>query len=673
MVDPRSSKTHVAVEYAHKWYQEHPSTKVHWVDASSAEFFENSFKRIAQNLHLHPYTVTGERRTTAVVQYVHDHLKLDHTHWLMVIDGLDNEDDLKATDPDFKDKSLLDFIPDAYAARILFTTRSKSLARTLVGTQTKYVVNINPIKDDDACFLLLGKPTKDASKMKLINSLASHLDGSAGAMSMVLAYWKVKGQGANLKEYKQWLSDSSPSRGKSVDIVWKLQHELLVSNHQRSEDFMLQLCALDVQTVPRALFDRGEANEHVPILEEYGIVEPSKDRPILRVTPLFRKCARTWLASDTEKKSSTEEMLIAAVCDRFGNHAQESMLPCALSVLNFKPSSTRAKRVTADLHLKVSAYYVEVRQLKKAKKHAEECLKLRQAEPDSEKKAASVKDAEDVMANIKARITQAKGEKPKKGASRGLQDVEEQLQALQKTDEAWKNRETVRQVSHLAARKLNHGQQDGSNNSVALYKRILNWAKKDADPLERVRHQYNVALAEDAAGNDDEAQKHYESAIQIIEKQPESLEFLSLYLKINGCLACLFCAQDQFDKAEDIFKVTFPTQKTVLGMDHPDTLVTRHNIALLRQERGADLDQVATELQRVLIKQVHTLEPSDPEILRTARSLGMNWKLAGRHEEARAVFDGVLREQKKNLGPDHRDTRSTKMLLEQLPRVSASV
>lgn len=306
--------------------------------------------------------------------------------------------------------------------------------------------------------------------------------------------------------------------------------------------------------------------------------------------------------------------------------------------------------------------------------HAENCLKSRQAEPDSEKKAASVKEAEGAVANIKALIAQGKGEKPKKDASRGLQDAEEQFKALQKIDEAWENPETVRQVSQLAARKLNHGHQDGANNSVVLYKRILDWAKDDAEPLERVRHQYNLALAEDAAGNYDEAQKHYESALRIVEEQPEkSLEILSLYLRIKNSLACLLCAHGQFDEAEAIFKLTLPAQKDLLGVDHPDTLVTRHNIALLQQERGQDLDQVAAELQRVLTKQVQTLEPGDPAVLRTARSLGTNLELAGRHKEARVVYSEVLKAQKKNIGPDHRDTRSTRVFLEKLPQVGASV
>lgn len=207
--------------------------------------------------------------------------------------------------------------------------------------------------------------TPDSSKMKLVNSLASPLSGSAGALSMVLAYWNVNDKGGNPKEYKKLLSDSSEKN--TIDTVWKIQYDLLLATHPDSEHFMLQLCAPDVQTVPRELFERGEVNDYVPILEQYGFAEPSQDRPILRVAPLFRQFARTWLAKNPDKKAPTEESLITAVCKRFVQYAREVMLLCALAVLRFEPASAPAKREKEDVQLKVSNYYVEIRQLKKAR------------------------------------------------------------------------------------------------------------------------------------------------------------------------------------------------------------------------------------------------------------------------------------------------------------------
>src|SRR3979411_1333244 len=82
------SKTHIAVEYAHKYSEEHPGAKVLWVNARSVEQFEYAYKAIGSKLSIQSLKDPKTNVLNAVSRYLSQEA---HGQWLMVLDGADDQ------------------------------------------------------------------------------------------------------------------------------------------------------------------------------------------------------------------------------------------------------------------------------------------------------------------------------------------------------------------------------------------------------------------------------------------------------------------------------------------------------------------------------------------------------------------------------------------------------
>ena len=73
----------------------------------------------------------------------------------------------------------------------------------------------------------------------------------------------------------------------------------------------------------------------------------------------------------------------------------------------------------------------------------------------------------------------------------------------------------------------------------------------------------------------------------------------------------------------ELFTALLPDRERVLGPDHPDTLATRHNIALLdRAEPGMPARPWGCSPQ-LLPDQQRVLGPDHPDTLRTRNNIAM--------------------------------------------------
>ncbi|KPM38862.1 hypothetical protein AK830_g7714 [Neonectria ditissima] len=666
-----NGKTHIAVEYAHKYHQEHLGSNIYWVNCASSEQFELSYKRISENLQLSKEACEAN----GVVEAVRHYLKKDSgASWLMVLDGLEDEEKLVATD---SGKPLLDFMPTNPHARVLITTRSKRLATRMVRETTQYIIPVNPLRKNDASHILFGKVSSNPAKMKWVEDLTEALGGSAGALTLALAFRQKSEKRFGTKKYLETIT-AQLSKVSGVTTAWQLLHGLLKSDHPETADLMLLVCALDVQCIPSILFERHQLYDQIPTLEAYGVVEPQVDRRLFYITPLFRDLARTWLAKHSDERASTEELALYAVLRNYNPETAETLLPCALAVMAFQTTSTQSKRDMATLLFRVSQHCMQLGRYRKAIQCLERCLKLREADQDSDKKQALVEETKQAMAQAVNLLSQpgsgtARSQPKAKGAqvSGSLGSAKEQLQDCESSDAQWQHRNTVRKASDTAALRLMHGQKDGTGNTVELYERVLGWCqeKHGANHVDTARTQYNLAIAHGAQGQYDEAEDLFRSALGVLQSQikPEKpdLALEVLFLKVLGSLGSMYCSQGRLDEAEAAFRVVLPGQLAKLGLNHPETLVTRHDVALLLQQRG-NLDTVAEELREVLLAQSRLLEANDPGTLRTARSIALNHQLKGKQEEAKNMYTTVLRAQTNALGETHRDTVETGVRLEEL-------
>lgn len=659
------------MEYAHKYFNDNPGSKVHWVNASSVEQLQLSYRRIAEGLHLS----TKSRESCRVVEAVHHCLQRDSSGaWLIVLDGLEKETTLTTTDSLNSGKSLLDRMPTGLHARILITTRSKSLAKRLIGENDKYMLRVGSLMAEDAP-VLLGSARLDKARIQSTLDLAAVLKNSAGGLTLAQSYLKKKGKYVTVKRYMELLS-GRPEKQSTTARAWELLYDLIKTDHPDAADLMLVISALDVQCIPDTFLSRHDASELIPILEDYGMVEPSQDRRIFFMTPKFRSFGHAWLV-EHEKQTSIEELALTIMLQKFKGDTREVLLPCALVILKFQPTSTESKCDLAALLFQVSEYYVELMQPRRALKFLEKCLSLRQKDSNSntaqaliEETKRAIEKANDLMLPSDKRISVS--ETGKSFDNKEFQEDKHFLE-IETKDPKWHHRSTVRMASDEAALQMEKGQYDGLGNSVVLYQRVLDWlkGKDEVRQLDLARNEYNLALAHDGKGQLGDAEKHYRNALQLISEdmnlnKPDSTTE-ELFLKTLGSLAATYCTQGRFEEAEEAFQVVHPRQMVTLGPNHPETLVTRHNVALLLQQRG-DLAAAANELPKVLMAQHYLLGAGDPATLRTACSIALSLRVRGKLNESKKWYEAVLESQIEILGVKHVDTILTKLMLEELVR-----
>ncbi|WP_307818335.1 tetratricopeptide repeat protein, partial [Streptomyces sp. MBT60] len=100
-------------------------------------------------------------------------------------------------------------------------------------------------------------------------------------------------------------------------------------------------------------------------------------------------------------------------------------------------------------------------------------------------------------------------------------------------------------------------------------------------------------------------------------------------------------------------------ESTVLGLDHPDTLSSRNNLAstlnsLGEHREAADLhQQVLTDRQRIL-------GPDHPHTLTSRNNLATALNSLGEHQQAADLHQQVLTDRQRILGPDHPHTLSSR-------------
>ncbi|WP_238565822.1 tetratricopeptide repeat protein, partial [Streptomyces acidiscabies] len=114
----------------------------------------------------------------------------------------------------------------------------------------------------------------------------------------------------------------------------------------------------------------------------------------------------------------------------------------------------------------------------------------------------------------------------------------------------------------------------------------------------------------------------------------------------------------QVTAARDYFHHLTRTTTSRHGLDHPDTLTTRHNLARWRGMAG-DVSSAATALAELLDDFLRVLGPDHPDTLTTRHSLA-SWRgEAGDAAGAATANAGLLDDFLRVLGPDHPDTLAT--------------
>jgi tetratricopeptide (TPR) repeat protein len=99
-------------------------------------------------------------------------------------------------------------------------------------------------------------------------------------------------------------------------------------------------------------------------------------------------------------------------------------------------------------------------------------------------------------------------------------------------------------------------------------------------------------------------------------------------------------------------------QERVLGADHPETLGTRHDLAVAYQAAGRTAEAIVLH-ERALADRQRVLGADHPDTLNARDDLAFAYRVAGRPAEAIVLLEQNLVDQERVLGADHPDTLGT--------------
>jgi len=177
-----------------------------------------------------------------------------------------------------------------------------------------------------------------------------------------------------------------------------------------------------------------------------------------------------------------------------------------------------------------------------------------------------------------------------------------------------------------------------------LYSRILASREKLLGPehpetMSTVNH---LATVYDSLGQYKEAETLFSRALASREKLlelslPETLQTVDhsaiVYLDILNNLANTCRYQGRYKEAETLCRQALAGRQKRLGPEHPDTLRTVSNPAIIRDLQGRH-EEAETLFGRVLKGREKLFGPEHPETLRTVHSLAVTYHLQDRYEEA---------------------------------------
>jgi non-specific serine/threonine protein kinase/serine/threonine-protein kinase len=153
---------------------------------------------------------------------------------------------------------------------------------------------------------------------------------------------------------------------------------------------------------------------------------------------------------------------------------------------------------------------------------------------------------------------------------------------------------------------------------------------------------------------------HLDQAQVVLEKSRQTREELlgadhpdTLASKHN--LAVLYQERGCYEDAEQLFKQVVEGYRNKLGSDHSDTLASMNSLAVLYLNRGR-YDDAEPLFKQALEGYRHNLDPDEPAVLTSMGMLAELYKARERYDEAEPLCEQVLGGFRNKLGPDHPNT-----------------
>jgi non-specific serine/threonine protein kinase/serine/threonine-protein kinase len=225
--------------------------------------------------------------------------------------------------------------------------------------------------------------------------------------------------------------------------------------------------------------------------------------------------------------------------------------------------------------------------------------------------------------------------------------------------EAEREREMVREINQFLSQDLLRSEAlEEQGHDVSMREVVRRAAgaiegRFDDRPLVEASVRHTVGTALRLVGAFDEAILHLSRAAALRRSALGPLNPLTLEAQFALAEAHLDQGHD-LEAAALLLEQTWRAQCEVLGREHPATLHTRSDIALLRRKEQR-LDEAEAINREVLEVRRRTLGPAHPDTLNSMNNLAAVYYRMGRHAEAVELLEDTWRRRcaSPDLGPDH--------------------
>ncbi|MGE3357398.1 MAG: FxSxx-COOH system tetratricopeptide repeat protein, partial [Acidimicrobiia bacterium] len=120
-------------------------------------------------------------------------------------------------------------------------------------------------------------------------------------------------------------------------------------------------------------------------------------------------------------------------------------------------------------------------------------------------------------------------------------------------------------------------------------------------------------------------------------------------------LAESYWSVGRYHDAIPLLERTLSEREGLLGVDHPDTLTSRHNLAVSYGSVGRYHDAIPLD-ERTLADYERVLGVDHPDTLTSRNNLAHSYWAVGRHQDAIPLHERTLADRERVLGVDHPDT-----------------
>lgn len=301
----------MAIEYCYRFRQHHSHACIFWINASSADRFEQGYKRIARRLELPGWNDYAVDPFELVKDWFESEAGVD---WLLVLDGLD---DMETIFPSrLVNRSILKYIPKVSSGRLLLTSRDRRIGTRLFGLENTFKLAEPALSEATALFYRkLAHCGRDRSGLE---SLTEELSCLPLAITQAAAY--INESYLDVQTYRQLLQEErrpaeildeelgdvrrcheADGCGSSVFRTFEISFDRLLSQNERAAELLAFIGTLEGCAVPIFLLQDTDNAINAPcrsaltLLESLSLIVFQRSREVLSLHKLVHLCVRRWL------------------------------------------------------------------------------------------------------------------------------------------------------------------------------------------------------------------------------------------------------------------------------------------------------------------------------------------------------------------------------------------